>query len=51
MITEHLGRGVTIYKGARGYNYNSSHKLEIDILYTVIISKFNNDKNAESAIC
>jgi len=47
MITEDLGRGVTIYKGARGYNYNTSHKLEIDILYTVItrleVAKLNTE--------
>jgi uncharacterized membrane-anchored protein YitT (DUF2179 family) len=47
MITEDLGRGVTIYKGARGYNYNTSHKLEIDIVYTVItrleVAKLNTE--------
>ncbi len=47
MITEGLGRGVTIYKGARGYNYNESHQVEIDILYTVItrleVAKLNTE--------
>lgn len=36
MITEKLGRGVTIYKGSRGYG-KSGHKAgDIDILYSVI---------------
>ncbi len=36
MITETLGRGVTVYKGTRGYG-KTGHKLgEIDIIYTVI---------------
>ena len=36
MITEKLGRGVTIYKGARGYGKTGNKKDEIDILYSVI---------------
>jgi uncharacterized membrane-anchored protein YitT (DUF2179 family) len=36
MITESLGRGVTIYKGTRGYGKASDKKGEIDILYSVI---------------
>lgn len=36
MITENLGRGVTIYKGARGYGKTGNKKDEIDILYSVI---------------
>jgi uncharacterized membrane-anchored protein YitT (DUF2179 family) len=36
MITENLGRGVTVYKGTRGYGKNGDRKGDIDILYTVI---------------
>jgi uncharacterized membrane-anchored protein YitT (DUF2179 family) len=36
MITEVLGRGVTIYKGSRGFGKNGHKPLEIDILYSVI---------------
>ncbi len=36
MITEKLGRGVTIYKGARGYGKNGSKMGDINILYSVI---------------
>ena len=36
MITENLGRGVTIYKGARGYGKTGNKKDDIDILYSVI---------------
>ena len=36
MITENLGRGVTIYKGSRGYGKTGDKKGEIDILYSVI---------------
>ncbi len=45
MITEDMGRGVTVYKGARGYNRSGEDKKEIDIIYTVItrleVSKLN----------
>jgi uncharacterized membrane-anchored protein YitT (DUF2179 family) len=36
MITEHLGRGVTVYKGTRGFGKTGEKKGEIDILYSVI---------------
>jgi uncharacterized membrane-anchored protein YitT (DUF2179 family) len=36
MITQDLGRGVTIYKGSRGYGKMGHSTTEIDILYTVI---------------
>ena len=36
MITETLGRGVTVYKGARGYGKTGERKTEMDILYSVI---------------
>lgn len=36
MITEHLGRGVTIYKGKGGYGKNETDRQELDILYTII---------------
>jgi uncharacterized membrane-anchored protein YitT (DUF2179 family) len=36
MITEDLGRGVTVYKGTRGYGKTGDKKAEIDILYSVI---------------
>jgi uncharacterized membrane-anchored protein YitT (DUF2179 family) len=36
MITEALGRGVTVYKGTRGYGKTGEKKGEIDILYSVI---------------
>lgn len=36
MITEKLGRGVTIYKGMRGYGKTGETRGEIDILFTVI---------------
>ena len=36
MITEKLGRGVTVYKGTRGYGKTGEKKGEIDILYSVI---------------
>ncbi len=35
MITTNLGRGVTVYKGKRGFG-SHGHKSEIDIIYTVI---------------
>jgi uncharacterized membrane-anchored protein YitT (DUF2179 family) len=36
MITEKLGRGVTIYTGKGGYGTKRHHLKQIDILYTVI---------------
>jgi uncharacterized membrane-anchored protein YitT (DUF2179 family) len=36
MITESLGRGVTVYKGSRGFGKTGEKKGEIDILYSVI---------------
>jgi uncharacterized membrane-anchored protein YitT (DUF2179 family) len=36
MITEKLGRGVTVYKGTRGYGKRGAVNTEIDILYSVI---------------
>lgn len=45
MITEQLGRGVTIYKGERGFGKRGHQNRDLDILYTVItrleISKLN----------
>jgi uncharacterized membrane-anchored protein YitT (DUF2179 family) len=35
MITEQMGRGVTVYKGKRGYG-SHGHTNDIDIIYTVI---------------
>jgi uncharacterized membrane-anchored protein YitT (DUF2179 family) len=36
MITEDLGRGVTVYKGTRGFGKTGDKKGEVDILYSVI---------------
>jgi uncharacterized membrane-anchored protein YitT (DUF2179 family) len=36
MITEKLGRGVTVYKGTRGFGKTGEKKGDIDILYSVI---------------
>lgn len=36
MITENLGRGVTVYKGSRGYGKTGEKQGDIDILYSVI---------------
>jgi uncharacterized membrane-anchored protein YitT (DUF2179 family) len=36
MITEELGRGVTVYKGSRGYRPADQEQSEFNILYTVI---------------
>ncbi|MDI1354864.1 MAG: YitT family protein [bacterium] len=36
MITERLGRGVTVYKGSRGFGKTGVKKGDIDILYSVI---------------
>jgi uncharacterized membrane-anchored protein YitT (DUF2179 family) len=47
MITEDLGRGVTVYKGTRGFGKTGEKKGEIDILYTVItrleVAKLNTE--------
>ena len=47
MITERLGRGVTIYKGSRGYGKSGSKMGDIDILYSVItrleVAKLNTE--------
>ncbi len=47
MITRNLGRGVTVYKGMRGYAEAGDKKGEIDILYTVItrleVAKLNTE--------
>lgn len=47
MITRDLGRGVTVYKGMRGYAEAGDKKGEIDILYTVItrleVAKLNTE--------
>lgn len=47
MITEKLGRGVTIYKGSRGYGKSGSKMAEIDILYSVVtrleVAKLNTE--------
>lgn len=36
MITEQLGRGVTIYRGKRGYGADGQSLKEMDILYSVV---------------
>jgi uncharacterized membrane-anchored protein YitT (DUF2179 family) len=47
MITEDLGRGVTVYKGTRGLGKTDDKKAEIDILYSVItrleVAKLNTE--------
>jgi uncharacterized membrane-anchored protein YitT (DUF2179 family) len=47
MITQNLGRGVTVYKGARGFGKQGDRKSEIDILYSVItrleVAKLNTE--------
>lgn len=47
MITERLGRGVTVYKGSRGYGKTGEKKGDIDILYAVItrleVAKLNTE--------
>lgn len=47
MITQRLGRGVTVYKGSRGYGQNVGKNSEIDILYAVItrleVAKLNTE--------
>ena len=36
MITEKLGRGVTIYKGKGGYRKKGEEEKEVDVLFTVV---------------
>jgi uncharacterized membrane-anchored protein YitT (DUF2179 family) len=36
MITEKMGRGVTIYSGKRGFGKRGDNRNEVDIIYTVI---------------
>ena len=47
MITDNLGRGVTVYKGSRGYGKTGEKSGEIDILYSVItrleVAKLNTE--------
>ncbi len=47
MITEKLGRGVTVYTGKGGYGKRGSHLKSVDIVYTVTtrleISKLKNE--------
>jgi uncharacterized membrane-anchored protein YitT (DUF2179 family) len=47
MIIETMGRGVTIYKGERGFGKTGFSNKEVDILYTVItrleLSKLNTE--------
>lgn len=47
MITERLGRGVTIYKGSRGFGKSGRKMGDIDILYSVItrleVAKLNTE--------
>src|SRR4051812_44990671 len=47
MITEDLGRGVTVYKGTRGFGKTGDKKGEIDIIYSVItrleVAKLNTE--------
>lgn len=47
MITEQLGRGVTVYRGSRGFGKTGDKKAEIDILYSVItrleVAKLNTE--------
>lgn len=47
MITEELGRGVTLYNGKGGYGKNGEKEKPIDIIYTVItrleISRLKNE--------
>ena len=47
MITHDLGRGVTIYKGTRGFGKTGEKMNDIDILYTVItrleVAKLNTE--------
>ena len=46
MITEKLGRGITIYSGRKGYGKNGVHE-EVEIIYTVITRLELNKLNTE----
>jgi uncharacterized membrane-anchored protein YitT (DUF2179 family) len=46
MITNDLGRGVTIYSGKRGYGKNGESK-EVEIIYTVLTRLELNKLNVE----
>jgi len=46
MITEHLGRGVTVYNGKKGFGKTGS-KSEVEIIYTVITRLELNKLNTE----
>ena len=47
MITQKLGRGVTIYKGSRGFGKTGNQMADIDILYSVVtrleVAKLNTE--------
>ena len=47
MISEEMGRGLTIYKGERGFGKTGHHSTEIKIIYTVItrleVSRLKNE--------
>ena len=47
MIVEVLGRGVTVYKGRRGFGKRGEANVELDIIYTVItrleVSRLNSE--------
>lgn len=47
VITEKLGRGVTIYKGERGYRGNKMENRDLNILYTVVTRLEINKLNQE----
>jgi len=36
VITDQLGRGITVYKGARGYGKRGHNTSEMDVLFTVV---------------
>lgn len=36
MITERIGRGITMYKGTRGYGKRGHNKSDMDVLFTVV---------------
>ncbi len=46
-VTEKLGRGVTIYKGERGYFGGNFENRELNILYTVVTRLEINRLNQE----
>ena len=46
MITEQLGRGVTIYSGKKGYGKRGDNQ-EVEIIYTVITRLELNKLNTE----